>query len=103
MCFRFESEKVCRHQQPLVSDVPHPVKLDRDDGGGRVKRAGAGGMRIKVLFHESVDNLERDKRELIKERILPEAVQYWEEIIEVVNPVTNIRLNRLLSLMTDDC
>ena len=69
----------------------------------RAKRAGAGGMKIKVLFHESVDNLERDKRELIKERILPEAVQYWEEIIEVVNPVTNIRLNRLLSLMTDDC
>ena len=60
-------------------------------------------MRIKVLFHESVDNLERDKRELIRERILPEAVQYWEEIIEVVNPVTNIRLNRSVSRMTDDC
>ena len=56
-------------------------------------------MRIKVLFHESVDNLEREKRELIRERILPEAVQYWEEILEVVNPVTNIRLNRLLSLI----
>ena len=89
---------MCRHQQPLVSDVPHPVKLDH---GGRVKRAGARGMRIKVLYHESVDELERDKRELIRERILPEAVQYWEEILEVVNPVTNIRLNRLL-LDNDD-
>ena len=94
---------MCRHQQPLVSDVPHPVKLDHDDGGGRVRRAGARGMRIKVLYHESVDELERDKRELIRERILPEAVQYWEEILEVVNPVTNIRLNRLLLLISDDC
>ena len=84
-----------------MSDVPHPVRLDKDEGGGRVRRAGARGMRIKVLYHDSVDKLESDKRELIMERILPEAVQYWEEILEVVNPVTNIRLNRLLLLTGD--
>ena len=49
----------------------------------------------RVLYHESVDQLENEKREMIRERILPEAVQYWEEVLEVANPVTRIRLNRL--------
>ena len=48
-----------------------------------------------MLYHESVDQLENEKREMIRERILPEAVQYWEEVLEVANPVTRIRLNRL--------
>ena len=51
-------------------------------------------MRIKVFYHSSLNDLEPEKRSLLVERIVPRAVEYWEDIIRVRNPVRNIKLNR---------
>ena len=51
-------------------------------------------MRIKVFYHSSLDQLEPEKKSLLMERIVPQAVKYWENIITVRNPVNNIKLNR---------
>ena len=41
-----------------------------------------------------MEELEAAKRDLIVERVVPQAVAYWEEVLTVVNPVDNIKLNR---------
>ena len=51
-------------------------------------------MRISVFYHESIDQLSDDKRDIVKLRLVPEAVEYWENILTVVNPTKNIKLNR---------
>jgi len=85
-------QKVCRHHFPLESETPHPVMLE--ERSGRQKRAAEQKMRIKVLYHESVDELPRQKRNIVKRIVVPDAVEYWEDILQVVNPVQSIRLNR---------
>ena len=90
----FGEQKVCKHHHLLASDVPHPVLLTRASHGTRDRRSVGAKMRIKVLYHESIDKLPADKRDLIRRRIVPQAVEYWEDVLTVVNPVTNIRLNR---------
>ena len=51
-------------------------------------------MSIKVFYHSSLQDLDQEKRSVLVERIFPAAIKYWEDIITVVNPVTNIKLNR---------
>jgi len=85
-------ENVCRHQFPIHTDVPHPVTLEKSFR--RHKRAIEDHMRIKVYYHESVSDLSREKRNIIRRRVVPEAVAYWEDILKVVNPVERVRLNR---------
>jgi len=94
---------VCRHKFPITSDQPHTVKLDpvedeedqEGDEGNRVKRQiRKKHMKIKVLFHESVEDLSRTNRRIIKQRVVPEAVQHWENVFQVVNGGKVVRLNR---------
>ena len=56
-------------------------------------------MRIRVYYHESVDQLPGDKSDLVTERLVPQAVVYWESILNVVNPVNDIKLNRDSSVL----
>ena len=60
----------------------------------RSRRSVGEKMSIKVFYHSSIQQLDQQKREVLVERIFPAAVEYWEDIITVVNPVTNIKLNR---------
>ena len=60
----------------------------------RSRRSVGEKMSIKVFYHSSLQDLEQEKREVLVDRIFPAAVEYWEDIITVVNPVTNIKLNR---------
>jgi len=87
-----DQEKICRHYFPLESDMPHTVSLK--ESTGRQKRAAEDQMRIKVYYHDSISNLSREKRNIVKRRVVPDAVEYWKEILKVVNPVEKIRLNR---------
>ena len=74
-----------------MTDSPHPVSLE---AVSRTRRSVGDKMRIKVFYHSSLNDLEPDKRSLLVERIVPRAVEYWEDIIRVRNPVKNIKLNR---------
>ena len=81
----------CVHQFPLVTDVAHPVRLEPVR---RSRRSVGEKMSIKVFYHSSLEDLQQERRSVLVDRIVPEAVKYWEDIITVVNPVTNIKLNR---------
>ena len=72
--------------------MPHPVMLEEQSG--RQKRGAEDKMRIKVYYHDSINELSREKQNIIKRRVVPDAVEYWEDILQVVNPVERIRLNR---------
>jgi len=86
-----ESSKKTLHELNLKSDVPYAVSLPLSR---RVKRGIGGKMRIKVFYDKSVDDLPYYKRELILGRLVPQAVEFWEDVLTVVNPVNNIKLNR---------
>ena len=72
--------------------MAHPVRLE--PVRRRSRRSVGQKMSIKVFYHSSLQDLDQEKREVLVERIFPAAVEYWEDIITVVNPVTNIKLNR---------
>jgi len=86
-------DNVCVHKFPSTSDEPHLVRLERSETS-RKKRASAGRMTIKVLYHESVEELSSTKRNIVKNRVVPEAVKHWESVFQVVNGGKVIRLNR---------
>ncbi|UYV62458.1 LMLN [Cordylochernes scorpioides] len=51
-------------------------------------------LRIKVVYDSSVNKLQKEKFEVIHNRILPEALSYWQKTL-LVKPVNvPIRLNR---------
>jgi len=85
------SSKLCHHKFPAYSELPHTVRLEEDT---RAKRATNDHMKIQVLYHESVNNLSKEKRKIIKDRAVPGAVEYWENVFQVVNGKKKIRLNR---------
>jgi len=51
-------------------------------------------MKIKVLYHPSVEQLDRKRRNIVKNRVVPEAVEHWENVFKVVNGGKKILLNR---------
>ena len=51
-------------------------------------------MRIKVFYHDSIEDLDDVRRDIITQRLVPEAIEYWEDILTVVNPTKTIKLNR---------
>jgi len=51
-------------------------------------------MRIKVLYHESVEELDASRRRIVKEKVVPDAVNHWQNVFKVVNGGKRIRLNR---------
>jgi leishmanolysin-like peptidase len=81
----------CNHKFPTTSELPHHVRLA---GTLRQKRAAKQQMKIKVLYHKSVDALVDWKRDIVKERVVPDAVTYWQNILKVVNSGKTILLNR---------
>jgi len=84
---------VCSHKFPSVSEQPHMVRLESSPAS-RDKRAVGQRMKIKVLYHESVDELSSTKRSILKQRVVPTAVKHWESVFKVVNGGKLIRLNR---------
>jgi len=84
-------DNTCSHKFPVYSELPHHVRLHTDN---RQKRATQNGMKIKVLYHSSVDKLPSWKRDIVTERVVPDAVKYWQNILKVVNSGQTIYLNR---------
>jgi len=82
---------VCRHRFPLDSTIPAPVKLDTHH---RSRRQATDKMRIQVFFDSSVKELPRDHRIVVENMVVPGAVQYWEDVLTVVNRGDTVRLNR---------
>lgn len=82
---------VCRHKYPLTSEVPHQTVLEKSP---RQVRAADDGMRIMVLYHSSVSDLSRRKRDIVMGEVVPRAVRHWENVLQVVNRGDLIRLNR---------
>ena len=39
---------------------------------------------MQVLYHPSVEQLDRKRRNIVKNRVVPEAVEHWENVFKVV-------------------
>lgn len=97
MLLFFKPEKHCAHAYPRVDDIPHPVTLEAEAGASslvRDKRDAEEGnssaplgdfeqqLRIKVFYHSSVKDLDKVRRRIVVEQVVPEAVNYWEQVIK---------------------
>jgi len=39
---------------------------------------------MKVLYHESVNELDELRRDIVKLKVVPEAVKHWENVFQVI-------------------
>ena len=53
-----------------------------------------GGMRIRVFYDSSLAGLGGAEEAVVREKAVPAAVEYWQQALQVLNPVEMIRLNR---------
>lgn len=51
-------------------------------------------MKIKVFYHTSVEELEPVQRDIVKSRVVPDAVKHWERVFKIVKGRKKILLNR---------
>lgn len=84
--------KTCKHIFLDPQDVPHPVQLE--ESHHVVKRSPEHQMRIRVFYHKSVEDLDSAKRDIVKNKVVPEAVGEWERALKIRRTQAPIRLNR---------
>ncbi|XP_039611313.1 leishmanolysin-like peptidase [Polypterus senegalus] len=71
---------LCRHRVPTASEVVYGVHLESDR---IVKRSTDQQLRIKVVYDASIDNLDPDKKELVKDKLFPRAIDYLQKAFQV--------------------
>ncbi|XP_013398644.1 leishmanolysin-like peptidase [Lingula anatina] len=86
------TERVCNHYIPAQHEVLHDVSLEPLHL--MKKRSINQRLRIREVFHSSVNRLPPDKLTLVKHRLLPAALSYWENTLVVRQTAGPIRLNR---------
>uniref|UniRef100_A0A8D0C7K3 Leishmanolysin-like peptidase n=1 Tax=Salvator merianae TaxID=96440 RepID=A0A8D0C7K3_SALMN len=82
---------LCRHRIPSAGEVIYKVHLKEN----RVmKRNVDAQLRIKTVYDRSVEELLLEKRQLIKNKLFPQAISYLERTFQVQKPTGTILLNR---------
>ena len=77
--------RTCKHHYLSVWDTPHPVSLDSRTKRSISKRSTdeLRQLRIKVFYHESVEDLDETKKSIVKDQVVPAAVGHWEKVLKV--------------------
>lgn len=82
----------CSYVPPKIEDVLNPVHLEPSSHVR--KRSISEPLRIKVFYDKSIFRLPPEKFTIINDKILPEALVYWEKTLMVRPMLVPIRLNR---------
>ncbi|XP_069886102.1 leishmanolysin-like peptidase [Dipodomys merriami] len=81
----------CRHHVPTESEVINKVHLKANHV---VKRDADEHLRIKTVYDKSIDELLPEKRNLVKNKLFPQAISYLEKTFQVRRPAGTILLSR---------
>ncbi|KAM4888743.1 leishmanolysin-like peptidase isoform 1-T1 [Thomomys bottae] len=85
------SSPPCRHHVPSDSEVINKVHLKASHV---VKRDGDEHLRIKTVYDKSIEELLPEKRNLVKNKLFPQAISYLEKTFQVRRPAGTILLSR---------
>ena len=83
----------CVHWIPKINDVVHNVHIGHHNA--LVGQMNMQNIRFKVVFDNSVDNLKPAKQILVKNRLIPSAVQYFHQTYYVSKQTEPIQLQRM--------
>ncbi|XP_048202807.1 leishmanolysin-like peptidase isoform X2 [Perognathus longimembris pacificus] len=81
----------CRHHVPSDSEVINKVHLKANHV---VKRDADEHLRIKTVYDKSIEELLPEKRNLVKNKLFPQAISYLEKTFQVRRPAGTILLSR---------
>ncbi|XP_012332058.1 leishmanolysin-like peptidase isoform X3 [Aotus nancymaae] len=85
------SSPPCRHHVPSDTEVINKVHLKTNHV---VKRDIDEHLRIKTVYDKSVEELLPEKKNLIKNKLFPQAISYLEKTFQVRRPAGTILLSR---------
>ncbi|XP_074262234.1 leishmanolysin-like peptidase isoform X2 [Saimiri boliviensis] len=85
------SSPPCRHHVPSDAEVINKVHLKANHV---VKRDVDEHLRIKTVYDKSVDELLPEKKNLVKNKLFPQAISYLEKTFQVRRPAGTILLSR---------
>ncbi|XP_040852626.1 leishmanolysin-like peptidase isoform X2 [Ochotona curzoniae] len=81
----------CRHHVPSDAEVINKVHLKANHV---VKRDTDEHLRIKTVYDKSIEELLPEKRNLVKNKLFPQAISYLEKTFQVRRPAGTILLSR---------
>ncbi|XP_058518018.1 leishmanolysin-like peptidase isoform X4 [Ochotona princeps] len=81
----------CRHHVPSDAEVINKVHLKTNHV---VKRDTDEHLRIKTVYDKSIEELLPEKRNLVKNKLFPQAISYLEKTFQVRRPAGTILLSR---------
>ncbi|KAK7169375.1 hypothetical protein R3I93_005369 [Phoxinus phoxinus] len=81
----------CDHKVPLPTEVIHKVFLKPDR---LIKRSTDQQLKIQIEYDSSLDGLDEDKSSLVKDKLLPQAIDYLQEAFRVRRQSGPILLSR---------
>ncbi|GAB6031085.1 hypothetical protein CHUAL_007896 [Chamberlinius hualienensis] len=87
-----DAHRMCSHSPPKANEVIHHVHLEPFHVIR--KRSADQSLRVYLHYDKSVNNLSKEKYNLINKLVLPEAVRYWEQTLMLRPNNKPIRLNR---------
>nr|XP_035134226.2 leishmanolysin-like peptidase isoform X3 [Callithrix jacchus] len=85
------SSPPCRHHVPSDTEVINKVHLKANHV---VKRDVDEHLRIKTVYDKSVEELLPEKKNLVKNKLFPQAISYLEKTFQVRRPAGTILLSR---------
>ncbi|XP_023070655.1 leishmanolysin-like peptidase isoform X2 [Piliocolobus tephrosceles] len=85
------SSPPCRHHVPSDTEVINKVHLKANHV---VKRDVDEHLRIKTIYDKSVEELLPEKKNLVKNKLFPQAISYLEKTFQVRRPAGTILLSR---------
>ncbi|XP_062312727.1 leishmanolysin-like peptidase isoform X1 [Osmerus eperlanus] len=86
------SHSTCKHQVPSPAEVVHKVHLRSER---LTKRSSSDPqLKIQIIYDFSVDNLDADKRSLVKDKLFPQAIDYLQRAFQVRRQVGPVLLSR---------
>eukprot|EP00095_Tigriopus_kingsejongensis_P010307 maker-scaffold148_size310697-snap-gene-2.12 protein:Tk10307 transcript:maker-scaffold148_size310697-snap-gene-2.12-mRNA-1 annotation:"conserved hypothetical protein" len=88
------TEHHCAHQYPKHDELAQPVLLATNPERLSKRSSPDHQMRIKVFYHESVNDLSSAQQDIVRKEVVPTAVFFWEEALKVRRNVGAIHLNR---------
>ncbi|XP_035265094.1 leishmanolysin-like peptidase isoform X1 [Anguilla rostrata] len=87
----FVHSHTCRHKVPSQSEVVHKVYLKSE----RIsKRSIDQQLKIKITYDSSLEELDSEKRRLVKEKLFPQAIDYLQKTFRVRRQTGPVLLSR---------